>query len=592
MKRRYHIPFLIALLVAMFVGCEDTFLKEINYNKITPGDYYSTASGIKSGVNGLYGRLRYFYTTEAAVNMCENNTDMFVPPMSIGYMKIDPNTGFVRDFWNTCYITINQCNTVIYALEKTTIEGLSDSLRTRYLAEAKFIRAHFYDHLVKQFGDVPMPLTPTVGIVTTSRRVPIDSVWNVIMSDLNYSILHLPESYSASEYGHITRYAAMQNMAKVLLTNRRDDLVAMKLSRSYADTILNSHKFLLSNVDNLWDITKQRTPDVIQEVIFPVLYSKDVILNGDGNRAHLFFVCAYSEQHPGVIRSIEYGRGWDRLKPTKYAYRMFLNPNDDLSSESKLVDARGTAWFQTKWKINHEEGYVYSSIMYDPTLKVNRVVYLPTGSKAMMAPFWTFSPDNCKAVWPELVYLPDSMKAVVGDNIQSLSKPNATWPSNVRFFNHLMFPYLNKYLDPTRPDINYEAGSKDVFVYRLAETYLIAAEAAFLLGKKEEAANYLNMVRQRAERDDPDMYGKMQIAKEDVTADFILDERGRELIGELNRWYDLKRFGKLEERLKWPNLYYDNPVTWYNYWLRPIPREQLLRITNPQDFPQNPGYNN
>ena len=592
MKRRYYIPVLIASLVAMLLGCEDTFLKEINYNKITPGDYYSTASGIKSGVNGLYGRLRYFYTTEAAINMCENNTDMFVPPMSIGYMKIDPNTGFVRDFWNTCYITINQCNTVIYALEKTTIEGLSDSLRTRYLAEAKFIRAHFYDHLVKQFGDVPMPLTPTVGIVTTSRRVPIDSVWNVIMSDLNYSISHLPESYSAAEYGHITRYAAMQNMAKVLLTNRRADLKSVKLARSYADTILNSHKFLLSNVENLWDITKQRTPDVIQEVIFPVLYSKDVILNGEGNKAHLFFVCAYSEQHEGVIRSIEYGRGWDRLKPTKYAYRMFLNPSVDISSESKLLDARGTAWFQTNWKINHEEGYVYSSIMYDPKLKVNREVYLPTGSKAMMAAFWTFSPDDCKAVWPELVYLPDSMKAVVGDNIQSLSKPNATWPSNVRFFNHLMFPYLNKYLDPTRPDINYEAGSKDVFVYRLAETYLIAAEAAFLLGKNEEAANYLNMVRKRAENEIPDMYDKMLITKEDVTADFILDERGREMIGELSRWYDLKRFGKLEERLKWPNLYYDTPVTWYNYWLRPIPREQLLRITNPQDFPQNPGYSN
>jgi len=132
-------------------------------------------------------------------------------------------------------------------------------------------------------------------------------------------------------------------------------------------------------------------------------------------------------------------------------------------------------------------------------------------------------------------------------------------------------------------------------VYRLAETYLIAAEAAFLLGDIDAARGYLNIVRKRAERDDPDepeMIDQMIIKKNQVTAGFILDERGRELIGELNRWYDLKRFGKLEERMKWPNLYYDNPVTWYNYWLRPIPREQLLRITNPEDFPQNPGYSN
>jgi hypothetical protein len=348
-------------------------------------------------------------------------------------------------------------------------------------------------------------------------------------------------------------------------------------------------------VNNLWDITKQRTPDVIQEVIFPVLYSKDVIMNGDGNKAHLFFVSAYSEQHPGVIRSIEYGRGWDRLKPTKYAYRMYLNPDVDVVSKNKLLDSRGIAWFQTSWKINREAGYVYNAIMFDPILKVDRVVYQTPETKAMMAPYWKYTPADCKAIWPTWVYLPDSMKAVIGNNIQSLNTPNATWPSNVKFFNHLMFPYINKYLDPTRPDVNYEAGSKDVFVYRLAETYLIAAEAAFLLDDLDAARDYLNIVRKRAERDDPSvpqMYDKMLITKEQVTADFILDERGRELIGELSRWYDLKRFGKLEERMKWPNLYYDNPVTWYNYWLRPIPREQLLRITNPQDFPQNPGYNN
>ena len=587
--------FLLVLLLAVLVGCEDSFLKETTYNKITQGDYYTTVNGIKSGVNGLYGRLRYFYTTEAAVNMCENNTDMFVPPMSTGYMKVDPNTGFVRDFWNVCYININQCNAVIEALENNPIPGLSDSLRCRYLGESRFIRAHFYDHLVKQFGDVPMPLKPSIGIVTTSRRVASDSVWTQIISDLKYSIAHLPPNYLSAEYGRVTRYAAMQNLAKVLLTARRTDTQSVQLALNYADSILNSGNYNLAVLTNLWDITKQRTPDVIQEVIFPVLYSKDVIMNGDGNKAHLFFVCAYSEQHPGVIRSVEYGRGWDRLKPTKYAYRMFLNPGIDDISKSKLLDNRGIAWFQTTWNINRETGYVYSSVLFDPTLKVDRVVYQPTGTKAMMAPYWGFTPADCKAVWPTWVFLPDSMKAVVGNNIQSITNPNATWPSNVKFYNHLIFPYINKYLDPTRPDINYEAGSKDVFVYRLAETYLIAAEAAFLLGDIDAARGYLNIVRKRAERDDPDapqMLDQMVLKKNQVTADLILDERGRELIGELNRWYDLKRFGKLEERMKWPNLYYDNPVTWYNYLLRPIPREQLLRITNPEDFPQNPGYSN
>jgi len=588
----------ISITIAVFMtlsSCENSFLNENNYNKIVPGDYYTTASGIKSGVNGLYGRLRYFYTTEFAVNMCENNTDMFVPPMSTGYMRMDPNTGYVRDFWNACYITINQCNTIIDALRNTKIEGMSDSLSNRYLAESLFIRAHFFDHLAKQFGDVPMPLKPTVGIVTTSRRVAIDSVWTQIISDLGYSVKHLPTSYAQSEYGRITKYAAMHQLSRVLLTARRENSEDVRLALSYADTIINSNQYTLALAKNLWDIHKQRTPDVIQEIIFPVLYSKDVNLNGDGNKAHLYFVSAYSNQHEGVIRSIEYGRGWDRLKPTKYAYKMFLNPTVDVNSQGKLLDVRGNFWFLTQWNINREANYIYRSILFDPTLKVNREITQTTGAAAMIAPYWEFTPDDCKAVWPTWVYLPDTMKSVVGDDIQSSSKPNATWPSNVRFFSHLMFPYITKYLDPTRPDVNYEAGSKDVFVFRLAETYLLAAEAAFLIGEIEAATNYLNVVRKRAERDEPSMpqmYDKMLISKEDVTAELILDERGRELMGELNRWYDLKRFGKLEERMKWPNLYYDNPVSWYNYWLRPIPREQLLRITNPQDFPQNPGYSN
>ena len=73
----------------------------------------------------------------------------------------------------------------------------------------------------------------------------------------------------------------------------------------------------------------------------------------------------------------------------------------------------------------------------------------------------------------------------------------------------------------------------------------------------------------------------------------ILDERGRALCGEYCRFYDLKRTGKLYERMNNPDMNEIVAGKFQKYHvLRPIPRDQLARISNPEDFPQNEGYGN
>ena len=143
--------------------------------------------------------------------------------------------------------------------------------------------------------------------------------------------------------------------------------------------------------------------------------------------------------------------------------------------------------------------------------------------------------------------------------------PNASWPSN---------------------NTNYTS-TKDIFLFRLADTYLLAAEAYYKAGNSQKAAERINKVRERAAL--PGHVQDMDIAATDVDLDFILDERAREMAGEYNRWMDLKRTGKLIERtLKHNNLAAKINKMDDHILVRPIPQSVLDQTTG--EFNQNQGY--
>ena len=126
-------------------------------------------------------------------------------------------------------------------------------------------------------------------------------------------------------------------------------------------------------------------------------------------------------------------------------------------------------------------------------------------------------------------------------------------------------------------------------MFRLAETHLIAAEALLKLGRPAEALPYLNAVRRRAA-----FAGKetaMQLTTSQVTMELIMEERERELLGEMFRWFDLKRWGVLIERVKLYNPDAAPNIKAGKHELRPIPQDQIDRTAGGiAAFPQNPGY--
>ena len=119
------------------------------------------------------------------------------------------------------------------------------------------------------------------------------------------------------------------------------------------------------------------------------------------------------------------------------------------------------------------------------------------------------------------------------------------------------------------------------FIMRMAEVYLIAAEADIYLNGGANAAGYINKVSERA--------GANPLTG-NITVQDILDERGRELCGEYCRFYDLKRTGMFKNSEYLENTHPDLAQFFHpNYALRPISTTFTATITNGSEY-QNPGY--
>ena len=151
-------------------------------------------------------------------------------------------------------------------------------------------------------------------------------------------------------------------------------------------------------------------------------------------------------------------------------------------------------------------------------------------------------------------------------------------------------------MDPSRGANFNDPSTRPVVIYRFSDVYLIAAEAAFKAGDLINAANMINVVRQRAAfrktnspAQNTTAAAAMTITPADVTIDFILDERSREFYGEWQRWIDLVRTKSLITRVTAWNpeaAPYIKPF----HALRPIPQSQIDRVVAGPKFPQNPGY--
>ena len=537
----------IISLGLLFGSCEQ-ILVEDPVSLATADGYFTTQSGIEDGLKAAYTTLRSFYGQQNGFFLTVTGTDIFTN--GFGGVANNPHinnyspnflgtSGTVTAIWNALYVGINQCNTVVSKVEE--VENLSAQNKARILGEARFLRALYYFHLVQQWGAVHFSLEETQGVETTANRTPETQIYNEgILPDLEFAVNNLPES--TRDEGRAFKGAAEALLARVQLT-----IGNWQEAERLATNVINNYSFdLVKPYIALWDINNEDN----SEFIWKVQFTEDPLFNGPGNSGHLYFIFDYTF-NPAMVRDTENGRPFQRFLPTNYLFSLY----------DRTMDARWEGSFKTVWYAN-VPGVINGQTVNPGDTAIHIVMEPVPDEVKMAAPYWII---DYKGNW-------------IG-NVSAYQEIGTNRRRN--------YPSLLKFLDPLRPSINEAAGRRDFPVFRLAEMYLIAGEAAWRQNKNVEAAAFINILRERAAL--PGKESDMQITPADINLDFILEERARELIGEKHRWYDLKRTGTLLERVRAHNLD-AAPNIKEMHLVRPIPQTQIDRVSNPGDFPQNPGY--
>lgn len=517
--------------------------------------YLSTSAGFNEAVNASYASLK--------TNFCalEDNgilpvlnvfgTDVFTNGFDGGFKMmnfynsdLNPRTPVVTGVWNNLYTSINTCNAVITRAPQIT--GLTDAVKNTRVAEVRFIRAEYYFMLVQLWGPVHLTLTETTGVETKATRAPVKDIYDAIIKDLDFAVQNLPAA--AAQYGRVTKPAAENLLASVYLaraTSEAKQAGDYSKAAELAKGVISKYNFKL--VDDFGKIFEQGANEKNSEVIWAIQNNKDVISNGPGNTLHLYFVMKYDDL-VGMQRDIANGRPYARYKPTEFTLNTLFN---------RQLDSRYDKSFKRVFYCNKPGTYTING----------KSVNMAAGDTAL--------------------YITDREW-----NAAEISQAKYTvWTPSKQ--NERVFPTLTKFLDPQRAGVNDQPGSRDLLFFRLAETYLIAAEALMMSGNSAEAATLVNTVRRRAAKTggtatETEANRKaMEVTAAQLNIDFILDERARELLGEGTRWIDLVRTGKLVERVK-----KYNPVAAANikdfHVLRPIPQQQIDRTEG--EFKQNSGY--
>lgn len=583
---------LFAATVLSLGGCKK-LLEEQPRTSFDP-TFFTTNDGIQGGIAGVYSSFRGQWATQIWTQLFNTGTDEAISAAvkdvehwsTYNNAIIKSNTNNYEGFWNTLFIDINTVNGV---LQYGADANIPAATKTQLLAQAKFLRGFCYFYLVTTFGEVPLHTTFNTTASTADEPSTYAELYAQIIKDFTEAAADLPNVPAAGLGKPAYKATALFLLAKTYLwrgwssaAQPNDFKQAYDIAKGIIDNKATYGLNLLPYFPNVF----REGNEYSSEVLMVIDHTKDLKFGqnsapGSGaggpaeNKSNFFWRPNYpnvTANYPAAgganlcVRDINNGRPFQRIRPnTKYIM--------DVAFANRATDSRYDGTFQTVWLSNSSSMSV-------------------VGSTGATTPRGTLINGRDTAIWMlDRLATPAERAAFKGVIFEPDHLVGATVPYTVSYY-----PNVRKFNDSTRADQN-DYSDRPYILFRFAEVYLIAAEAAAKGGAtNQDAADMINVLRTRAALkagQTPAEYNAavnaQQITAAQITIDFILEERSRELYAEDCRWWDLSRTKTLVDRVKLYNNEGRNGVQPFNM-LRPIPQSQIDLVTEGPKYPQNPGY--
>jgi len=557
---------LVLVISVLLISCdENKFLEETPFSFYSPENSFETPEQLKSTEGRLYRLTRDVLrgTHLVQFELMQNATDLFHRPnygsgSNNRLAYITPQSNEVSYMWRSFYQIIFTANVIIDRLGDVDFEDENE--RNELEATAKFFRAFAYRFLGSCYGGVPLVLHESKGPKRDFESTTREQVWEQCISDLTYASQNLPEWNSGLKDGKISKAAADHLMAEIYINLKQ------------WDNAISAASAVIDNPD--YYLMTERFGSKPDEIANPEYNSFwDLYRNGNQNRSsgnhESIGICEYEYLLPGG--------------DLRYSLPRFTIP-----VYRALKDEDGVSMF-----------FATGCVQYG-----GRTINWLVPTDYLRTEIWSLDTTDLRGKSPCLlrdikVTNPASKyygKWYVADGVKDLTYDPASdpWERNWNVF-FAKFATFNDMPDDFIADKatgeTTKAASfvnRDSYYFRLAETYLLRAEAYLGKGDADMAASDINVVRRRAEA--------REIAASEVNIDFILDERARELTCEEEpRVLTLMRLGKSNERTAIYNPHYNgkydqSPID-PRHELFPIPASEI-ELNTQGTLNQNPGYPN